>query len=178
MQLGLAQREFGFRPTPTEREGLEYYHAQFYAAESKGALYGTLGGLAIGGLFCARQKRVGFPVKQVGVGRKTNSRCASPSCTAMNRFFSSSEKLLMMGKLETGGCGGYGAADSLKASSLLRAEMSSTIVLYVIGELSEIEVVVVAVGVRDRWQAGCRWMRWMRVDVDSSVVRPYYTSFL
>lgn len=87
VQLGLAQREFGFRPTPTEREGLEYYHAQFYAAESKGALYGTLGGLAIGGLFCARQKRVGFPVKQVGGWLRLSNRTKLMASRAANVAF-------------------------------------------------------------------------------------------
>jgi hypothetical protein len=66
LQLNLAQREFGFHPTPIEKEGISYYHALFYAAEAKGSLYGTLAGGAIGFLMTRRQRRVGFIFSSIG----------------------------------------------------------------------------------------------------------------
>jgi len=65
-QLAVAEREFGFHPTPLEREGLAYYNAVFYAAESKGALYGTLAGCAVGFLMTRRQRNIGFLFRGIG----------------------------------------------------------------------------------------------------------------
>jgi hypothetical protein len=66
LQLNLAQREFGFHPTPIEKEGLSYYHALFYVAEAKGAIYGTVMGAAVGFLVTRRQKQVGFLYRGIG----------------------------------------------------------------------------------------------------------------
>ncbi|KAA8907363.1 hypothetical protein FN846DRAFT_947552 [Sphaerosporella brunnea] len=66
VQLNLAQREFGFRPTPTEKEGIAYYNAVFYAAEARGALYGTLAGMTIGYAMVRRQKQIGFLYSGIG----------------------------------------------------------------------------------------------------------------
>jgi hypothetical protein len=66
LQLNLAQREFNFHPTPIEKEGLSYYHALFYVAEAKGAIYGTVMGAAVGFLVTRRQKQVGFLYRGIG----------------------------------------------------------------------------------------------------------------
>jgi len=66
LQLAVAEREFGFHPTPLEREGIAYYNAVFYSAESKGSLYGTLAGGAIGVLMTRRQRNVGFLFRGIG----------------------------------------------------------------------------------------------------------------
>ncbi|KAI5849101.1 hypothetical protein BZA05DRAFT_402214 [Tricharina praecox] len=66
LQLAVAEREFGFRPSAVEHEGLAYYNAVFYAAESKGSLYGTLAGGAIGALMTRRQRNVGFLFRGIG----------------------------------------------------------------------------------------------------------------
>jgi hypothetical protein len=66
LYLNLAEREFGFRPNPIEKEGLEYYNAVFYATEARGSLYGTLGGVTIGAFTIRRQRNPGFLFREMG----------------------------------------------------------------------------------------------------------------
>ncbi|KAI5805063.1 hypothetical protein EDC01DRAFT_641860 [Geopyxis carbonaria] len=48
MQIGMAEADFGFRPTSKEREALSYYNGYLYTQEAYGAVYGWTLGLALG----------------------------------------------------------------------------------------------------------------------------------
>lgn len=50
MQIGMAEIDLGFRPTPREREALSYYNGYLYTREAYGAVYGWACGVALGSL--------------------------------------------------------------------------------------------------------------------------------